>query len=157
MAIHNSSRRRGKKIVAVNCGAIPRDLVDAELFGYEKGAFTGAEKPRAGMIENANGGTLFLDEIGELTPDVQVRLLRVLQEGEVVRVGSSDPRKVDFRLIAATNRDLVAEMADGRFRSDLFHRIAVAILKIPPIRDRQGDLGLLIDHLLGQINEENTE
>lgn len=154
-AIHNSSQRRGKKIVAVNCGAIPRDLVDAELFGYVKGAFTGAEKPHAGMIESANGGTLFLDEIGELPPDVQVRLLRVLQEGEVVRVGSTEPIKVDFRLIAATNRDLVAEMAEERFRSDLFHRIAVAILKIPPIRDRQGDLGLLIDHLLDRINDEN--
>lgn len=154
-AIWKSSLRKNKPFIAVNCGAIPSSLVDAELFGHEKNAFTGAGQRRIGHVEKADGGTLFLDEIGELPADVQVRLLRVLQEGEVVRVGSTDPVKVNFRLIAATNRDLTTEMSEGRFRSDLFHRIAVAILKVPPIRERPGDLGLLIDNLLDQINEEN--
>jgi transcriptional regulator with PAS, ATPase and Fis domain len=125
------------------------------LFGHEKGAFTGADRLRKGHFESAHGGTLFLDEIGELPLSAQVKLLRVLQEGEVTRVGSSKPIKIDVRIIAATNRGLVSEIIVGRFREDLFYRLAVAILRLPPLRDRQGDLSLLIDHLLTTINEES--
>ena len=156
-AIHDHSLRKDKPFIAVNCGAIPPSLAEAELFGHEKGAFTGANAQRKGHFESADGGTIFLDEIGELPKDMQVRLLRVLQEGEVVRLGSSKPISVDVRIIAATNRNLIEEVREGRFREDLFYRIAVAYLKLPPLRDRPGDLGLLIDHLIEQINRENEE
>jgi len=152
-AIHRSSHRRERPFVAVNCGAIPGNLVDAELFGHEKGAFTGADKPRKGYFEEADGGTLFLDEIGELPQEAQVKLLRVLQEGEVRRIGgAAKTYKVDVRVIAATHRDLLAAVESGDFREDLFYRVAVGVLQIPALRDRKGDLGLLIDGLLGQIN-----
>ena len=156
-AIHQHSLRRDKPFIAVNCGAIPQSLVESELFGHEKGAFTGANAQRKGHFESANGGTIFLDEIGELPKDMQVKLLRVLQEGEVVRVGASKPINVDVRIVAATNRTLIEEVGEGRFREDLFYRIAVACLKLPPLRDRPGDLGLLIDHLIAQINQESEE
>ncbi len=155
-AIHRASPRRDKPFAAVNCGAIPGELIESELFGHLKGAFTGADRPRVGYFETANGGTLFLDELGELPLTAQVKLLRVLQEGEIVRVGSSKPSKVDVRIIAATNKNLIQEVEADRFRSDLFYRLAVAILKIPPLRERPGDLGLLIDRLLEQINEESS-
>ncbi|MEQ8820128.1 MAG: sigma-54 dependent transcriptional regulator [Sumerlaeia bacterium] len=154
-AIHQSSARKNGKFIAVNCGAIPEELVDSELFGHEKGAFTGATQPRTGHVEEAHGGTLFLDEIGELPLHAQVRLLRVLQEHEVTKVGSSRPKKVDFRLIAATHRDLSQDVLAGRFREDLFHRVAVAVLKIPALRERGRDLSLLVDHYLQQINRES--
>ena len=125
--------------------------------GSEKGAFTGANAPRKGHFESANGGTIFLDEIGELPKDMQVKLLRVLEGGEVVRLGTSKPISVDVRIVAATNRTLIEEVGEGRFREDLFYRIAVAYLKLPPLRDRPGDLGLLIDHLIEQINQESEE
>ena len=153
-AIHRSSPRRDRPFVPVNCGAIPADLVESELFGHEKGAFTDAKEPRKGYFEAANGGTLFLDEIGELPPPAQVTLLRVIQEGEVVRLGATKPLKVDVRVIAATNRTLTQEIAGGRFREDLFYRLAVAVLNIPPLRERTGDLALLIDRLLVQVNRE---
>lgn len=153
-AIHQASSRNGGPFVAVNCGAIPQELVDAELFGHEKGAFTGATLARAGYFESADGGTLFLDEIGELPLASQVRLLRVLQEREVTRVGSAKPRAIDVRIIAATNRVLPAEISAGRFREDLFHRLAVGVLLLPPLREREGDLGLLIDAMLASINAE---
>lgn len=153
-AIHRASPRRDRTFIAVNCGAIPADLVESELFGHEKGAFTGATQLRKGHFEVADGGTLFLDELGELPATAQVKLLRTIQEGEVVRVGASKPVKVDVRIVAATNRTLTDEIASGRFREDLFYRLAVAILKIPPLRERQGDLGLLIDHLFAQVNLE---
>ena len=156
-AIHDHSPRRDKPFIPVNCGAIPQALVESELFGHEKGAFTGANAQRKGHFESANGGTIFLDEIGELPKDMQVRLLRVLQEGEIVRLGASEPISVDVRIVAATNRTLIEEVGEGRFREDLFYRIAVAYLKLPPLRDRPGDLGLLIDHLIGQINRESEE
>lgn len=156
-AIHRASPRRDKPIITVNCGAIPKDLVESELFGHKQGAFTGATQPRKGHFEAANGGTLFLDELGELPGPAQVKLLRTVQEGEVVRLGTSDPIKVDVRIIAATNRTLVEEIAAGRFREDLFYRLAVAVLNVPPLRERQGDLGLLIDHLLEQANREARE
>ncbi len=153
-AIHQSSNRNGKPFVAVNCGAIPPELVDAELFGHEKGAFTGAATARAGYFESADGGTLFLDEIGELPLASQVRLLRVLQEREVTRVGASAPRAINIRVIAATNRLLPEEIRGGRFREDLFHRLAVGVLQLPPLRHREGDLTLLIDSLLAGINAD---
>lgn len=155
-AIHNHSPRKGK-FIAVNCGAIPQGLAESELFGHEKGAFTDAKAARKGHFEAADGGTLFLDEIGELPKDMQVKLLRVLQEGEVVRLGASKPISVDVRIVAATNRTLIEEVGEGRFREDLFYRIVVAYLELPALRDRQGDLGLLIDHLIEEINQESEE
>ncbi|AGW91770.1 Fis family transcriptional regulator [Ralstonia pickettii DTP0602] len=153
-AIHQASVRSGKPFIAVNCGAIPQELVDAELFGHEKGAFTGATVARAGYFESTDGGTLFLDEIGELPLASQVRLLRVLQEREVTRVGATRAKPIDIRVIAATNRVLPEEIRAGRFREDLFHRLAVGVLLLPPLRQREGDLGLLIDSMLANINAE---
>lgn len=153
-AIHKASPRRDKTFIAVNCGAIPADLVESEFFGHEKGAFTGATSTRQGHFEKANGGTLFLDEIGELPKPIQVKLLRALQEQEIVRIGSSTPIKINVRIIAATNRNLMEEISAGNFREDLFYRLAVAIIKLPPLRERHGDLSLLIDHLLDKINKE---
>jgi transcriptional regulator with PAS, ATPase and Fis domain len=155
-AIHASSKRKDAPFIAVNCGAIPLELIDSELFGHEKGAFTGAHASRVGHFEAADGGTLFLDEIGELPLSSQVRLLRVLQEREVTRLGASKPRKVDVRIVAATNRVLPEEVRAGRFREDVFHRIAVGILALPPLRNREGDLNLLLDALLAQVNREAT-
>ena len=153
-AIHQSSTRAGNPFLAVNCGAIPSELVDSTLFGHEKGAFTGAHQARAGQFEAANGGTLFLDEIGELPFASQVRLLRVLQEHEVTRVGATQARKINVRIVAATNRTLPMEVQQGRFREDLFHRLAVGVLVLPPLRDREGDIGLLVDLLMSRINDE---
>jgi transcriptional regulator with PAS, ATPase and Fis domain len=153
-AIHQASSRNGKPFVAVNCGAIPQELVDAELFGHEKGAFTGATAARAGYFESADCGSLFLDEIGELPLASQVRLLRVLQEREVTRVGATKTRPIDIRVIAATNRVLPDEIREGRFREDLFHRLAVGVLLLPPLRQREGDLTVLIDTMLANINAE---
>jgi DNA-binding NtrC family response regulator len=155
-AIHKASVRREKPFVPVNCGAIPPDLVEAELFGHEKGAFTGATDARPGYFENADNGTLFLDEIGELPLAAQVKLLRALQEGEVRRLGGKHAKKVDVRIIAATNRDLLEEISSGRFRADLFYRLAVAVIKLPPLKEREGDISLLVDKLLGQINKESS-
>ncbi len=153
-AIHQASSRNGKPFIAVNCGAIPQELVDAELFGHEKGAFTGATAARAGYFESAEGGSLFLDEIGELPLASQVRLLRVLQEREVTRVGATRVKPINIRVIAATNRVLTDEIRTGRFREDLFHRLAVGVLLLPPLRQREGDLNLLIDSMLDSINAE---
>jgi transcriptional regulator with GAF, ATPase, and Fis domain len=155
-AIHATSPRRDNPLRTVNCGAIPTELVESELFGHEKGAFTGATQARPGYFEDADGGTLFLDEIGELPLTAQVKLLRILQDEEVTRVGSTKPRRVDVRIIAATNRDLMIEVAQSRFREDLFFRLAVLVLKVPPLRQREGDLGPLIDGLLDRINQSNT-
>ncbi|MCZ6688553.1 MAG: sigma 54-interacting transcriptional regulator [Planctomycetota bacterium] len=156
-AIHRASPRRDKPFKAVNCGAIPSELAESELFGHEKGAFTGAHKTKVGYFEAADGGTLFLDEIAELSLPAQVKLLRVLQDGEVLRVGSTNLLKVDVRIIAATNRTLSEEIAAGRFREDLFYRLAVAALRLPPLRERSGDMGLLLDRLLEQVNLEHAQ
>ncbi len=154
-AIHQNSPRKEGPFIAVNCGAIHSNLAESELFGHKKNAFSGAHQDREGHFEQANKGTIFLDEIGELSKDIQVKLLRVLQEGEVVRLGESKPRKVDVRIVAATNRNLIEEVSEGRFREDLFYRLVVAYLKLPPLREREGDMGLLIDHSLELINQEN--
>jgi len=156
-AIHDASPRREKPFIPVNCGAIPSELLESELFGHEKGAFTGADRQKKGYFEAADGGTLFLDEIGELPAPAQVKLLRALQEKEITRIGSTEPIKFDVRIIAATNRDLLKGIAEGRFREDLFYRIAVAILKLPPLRDRSGDVGLIMDFLMAKINSEGEE
>ncbi len=156
-AIHAASPRRERPFIAVNCGAIPAELVESELFGHDKGAFTGAARERKGVFEAADGGTLFLDEVGELPLAAQVKLLRVLQEQTLTRVGATRPIRVNARIIAATNRQLVTEIREGRFREDLFYRLAVAVLKLPPLREREGDLNLLIDRLLEQVNRESEE
>ncbi len=146
--LHDHSRRRGGPFVAVNCGALVDNLVEAELFGYERGAFTGALKTQVGWFEAANGGTLLLDEIGDLPPPLQVKLLRVLQEREVVRLGARSPIAVDVRVVAATNVDLEAAVAAGQFRQDLFFRLNVATVTLPPLRHRPGDIPFLADHFL---------
>lgn len=154
-AIHDTGPRKDKPFVAINCGAIPSELVESELFGHEKGAFTGAVTARVGHFEAAHTGTVFLDEIGELPKEMQVKLLRTLQEGEVRRIGASQPRKVDVRIIAATNRNLIDEVSAGSFREDLFFRLAVAVINLPPLREREGDISLLTDHFLERINRES--
>ncbi|MBK8762408.1 MAG: sigma 54-interacting transcriptional regulator [Sulfuritalea sp.] len=155
-AIHRASPRERKSFITVNCGAIPPELVESEFFGHKKGSFTGAATDRKGHFELAHGGTIFLDEIGELPKPVQVKLLRTLQEGEVTPVGSSEAKKVDVRVVAATNRTLMNEVASGNFREDLFYRLAVAIIKLPPLRERAGDISLLIDALLRQVNDASA-
>jgi DNA-binding NtrC family response regulator len=155
-AIHKASLRREKPFVPVNCGAIPPELVESELFGHEKGAFTGATDSRPGYFENADNGTLFLDEIGELPVAAQVKLLRALQEGEIRRLGAKHAKKVDVRIIAATNRELLEEISCGRFRPDLFYRLAVAVIKLPVLKQREGDITLLVDKFLSQINSESS-
>lgn len=153
-AIHAASPRSDQVFVAVNCGAISPDLASSELFGHKRGAFTGAVAERKGHFQEASGGTLFLDEVGDLPADTQVRLLRALQTGEVTPLGASKPVKVNVRIIAATHRDLAADVAAGRFREDLFHRLAVGILRLPPLRERDRDMAVLIDHFLAQINAD---
>ncbi len=150
--IHEFSPRKHNSFIAINTGAIPEGTINSELFGHEKGAFTGAVSARNGLIEAADGGTLFLDEIGELPLEAQARLLRVLQEGEIRRVGSTQSRKVDVRLIAATHRNLKALTKTGQFREDLFYRLNVIQLKLPPLRDRGNDILGLTDTLLTKIS-----
>ncbi|MBW1808845.1 MAG: sigma-54-dependent Fis family transcriptional regulator [Deltaproteobacteria bacterium] len=151
-ALHNRSPRRDKPFVAVNCGAIPENLLESELFGYIRGAFTDAIRNKQGLFEEADSGTLFLDEIGELPLGLQVKLLRVLQESEIRRVGENKPRKVDVRILAASIRDLLAEVKIGGFREDLFYRLNVLSIKIPPLRDRPEDIPMLVEHFLTRCN-----
>ena len=147
-AIHQASQRKAGPFVIVNCGAIPSSLIESEFFGHEAGSFTGATGLRRGKFEEADGGTLFLDEIGELTPEAQVKLLRVIEEGVFCRIGGNEPVEVDVRVIAATNCDLSAMLADGKFREDLFWRLHVLSLTVCPLRDRKEDIPLLVDHFL---------
>jgi DNA-binding NtrC family response regulator len=153
-ALHQSSPRAGGPFVAVNCGAIPGEILESELFGHERGAFTGAHQRRIGLIESADNGTLFLDEISELSPDLQVKLLRVLEERRITRVGGNVQIPVDFRLVAATNRTLEQWVADGRFRQDLYYRLKVVTLNIPTLRERAEDIPLFVQHFLEMFNSE---
>jgi two-component system response regulator AtoC len=152
-AIHAKSPRASKPFVAINCGALPESILESELFGHERGSFTGASAQKRGMFEEARGGTLFLDEIGEISPKMQVQLLRVLQESEIRRVGAAETIKVDVRVVAATNRDLKAEVVAGRFREDLLFRLQVVTVNVPPLRDRRGDIPLLIKHFIGRHSD----
>jgi DNA-binding NtrC family response regulator len=151
-ALHDNSRRRESAFIQVNCGAIPENLFESELFGHEKGSFTGAASSKPGRFELADGGSLFLDEIGELPLSMQVKLLRVLQDGTFDRVGGVRSRTVDVRLIAATNRDLKTEVKEGRFREDLFYRLSVIPIALPPLRDRLDDIPLLTQHFIDRFN-----
>lgn len=154
-ALHVNSPRSDERFLALNCGAIPTDILESELFGHERGSFTGAVGRKIGKFELAHKGTLFLDEISELYPELQVKLLRVLEERQVMRVGGSDVIDVDFRLVAATNRNLEKEIEQGRFREDLFYRLKVVTLGIPPLRERAGDIPLLLEHYLKIAGEEH--
>lgn len=149
-AIHDRSNRKNRPFVAINCGALRETLLESELFGHEKGSFTGAYTRKIGLAEAANGGTLFLDEIGELTPGIQAKLLRFIQEGEIFRVGGKDPIKVDIRLISATNRELDAEVTRGNFREDLYYRINTISLHSPPLRRRKDDIQMLVEYFLAR-------
>ncbi|HXQ47733.1 MAG TPA: sigma-54 dependent transcriptional regulator, partial [Caulobacteraceae bacterium] len=153
-AVHGSSERAGKPFVAVNCGAIPENLVESILFGHEKGSFTGATDKHLGKFQEANGGVLFLDEIGELPLDMQVKLLRALQEGEIDPIGSKRPTRVDVRIISATNRDLAQQVAEGRFREDLYYRLNVYPIDLPPLRERREDIPGLIELFIRRFNVE---
>jgi transcriptional regulator with PAS, ATPase and Fis domain len=145
-ALHYNGPRKERPCIAVNCGALPEALVESELFGHKKGAFSGAISDKLGLIEAANGGTLFLDEIGEMPLSTQVKLLRALQEGEIRRVGETQDRQVDVRLISATNKDLAQEVRQKRFREDLYYRINVFLIAVPPLRERPEDIPLLVSH-----------
>ncbi|MBN2418741.1 MAG: sigma-54-dependent Fis family transcriptional regulator, partial [Deltaproteobacteria bacterium] len=153
-AIHTEGSRSNKPFVPVNCAALPEGILESELFGHEKGAFTGAIREKKGRFELADGGTLFLDEIGELPKTVQAKLLRVLQEGSFERVGAERSKKVDVRIISATNCDLKAEVKKGNFRQDLYFRLAVVPVMLPPLKKRRDDIPLLVDHFLNIFNEE---
>jgi len=154
-ALHRMSRRRARRFVTVNCAAIPETLLESELFGYEKGAFTGAMQRKSGRFDLARGGTLFLDEISEMQPSAQLRLLRVLQDGEYERVGGTDTLKADVRIIAATNRDIEKEVEAGRLRQDLFYRLNVIRMNVPALRDRDDDIALLAQHFLVLYSRKN--
>ncbi len=156
-AVHENSARAKEPFIPINCGAIPDSLLESELFGYEKGAFTGAIARKEGRFERASGGTLFLDEVGELTPSVQVKLLRVLQEGEIERLGGSGPIPVDVRIVAGTNRDLKKRVEEGLFREDLFYRLNVVPITLPPLRERRDDIPLLADHFLRRYAIKNQK
>ncbi|MFW6323725.1 MAG: sigma-54-dependent transcriptional regulator [Desulfovibrionales bacterium] len=156
-ALHTSSSRSKAPLVTVNCAALTETLLESELFGHEKGSFTGADKQRDGRFMQANKGTIFLDEIGEIAPVIQAKLLRVIQEREIQRVGSDRPIRVDVRIVAATNRDLKQEVEENRFREDLFYRLNVVTLSVPPLRDRKEDIPLLAQHFLGRYAEKNRK
>ena len=154
-AVHNRSPRSGGPFVAVNCAAVPQELIESELFGHEKGAFTGAAARHVGKFEQADGGTMFLDEIGDMPAMMQAKLLRVLEEGEIERVGGGQPVKVDVRVVVATHRNLEEQVAAGGFREDLYHRVVVFPIALPPLRERRGDVAVLVEHFARAISEQN--
>ncbi len=153
--LHQKSDRSSGPMIEVNCAAIPSELIESELFGHVKGAFTSANKDRAGKFEAANGGTIFLDEVGDMSLSAQAKVLRALQENKVQRVGSDKDIKVDVRVITATNKDLKKEIEEGRFREDLYHRLAVILIKVPALKDRQGDIPLLVEYFAEKISKEH--
>lgn len=153
-ALHEKSERADNALIEVNCAAIPSELIESELFGHEKGAFTSAIKQKKGNFETANGGTLFLDEIGDMSLSAQAKVLRALQENKITRVGGEKEIQVDVRVIAATNKDLRKEIEEGNFREDLYHRLGVILIKVPALNDRKDDIPLLVEHFLGVICEE---
>jgi transcriptional regulator with PAS, ATPase and Fis domain len=155
-AVHAYSNRGDRPFIPVNCGAIPAELLESEMFGHERGAFTGAIGQRSGMFQLANGGTIFLDEVGEMSPTLQVKLLRVLQDREVRPVGGDRPLKVDVRVLAASNKDLSSEVEAGRFREDLFYRLQVIPIVMPPLRERRSDIPLLVHHFLEKHNRKRA-
>jgi DNA-binding NtrC family response regulator len=152
-AIHELSARKDEPFVAINCGAVSATMIESELFGHEKGSFTGAAKQHRGHFERASGGTLFLDEITEMPTDLQVKLLRVLETGDLLRIGGTEPIEVDCRVLAATNRDAAQAVQDGTLRDDLYYRLNVFMIRLPPLRERTGDVALLAEHLLDALNE----
>ncbi len=152
--LHEKSERAKSPLVEVNCAAIPSELIESELFGHEKGSFTSAHKQRIGKFEQANGGTLFLDEIGDMSQSAQAKVLRALQDKKISRVGGDKSINVDVRVLAATNKDLKKEIEEGNFREDLYHRLSVMIIQVPPLRDRKEDISLLVDHFLDQVANE---
>jgi transcriptional regulator with PAS, ATPase and Fis domain len=156
-AIHECSPRRGKPLVQINCGATPEGLLESEFFGYRRGAFTGAVSDKAGKFEMAHGGTIFLDEIGDMSADLQVKVLRVLEEGEFERVGGHETIKVDARIIAATHRDLEEEVQKGNFREDLFYRLYVIPILLPSLRERKSDIPFLVHHFLNEFAQKNQK
>ena len=153
--LHERSPRNSEPLIEVNCAAIPSELIESELFGHEKGAFTSAHKQRIGKFELANKGTIFLDEIGDMSLSAQAKVLRALQESRITRVGGDKEIKVDVRVVSATNKDLRKEIAEGRFREDLYHRLAVIVIKVPPLNDRREDIPLLVDHFIKNICTEH--
>lgn len=153
--LHDRSPRSGEPLIEVNCAAIPSELIESELFGHEKGAFTSAHKQRIGKFELANKGTIFLDEIGDMSLSAQAKVLRALQESRITRVGGDKEIKVNVRVVSATNKDLRKEIAEGRFREDLYHRLAVIVIKVPPLNDRREDIPLLVDHFIKNICTEH--
>jgi len=154
-ALHYNGPRRDKSFVAQFCGNLSENLLESELFGHKKGSFTGAISDKKGLFEIADGGTFFLDEIADISPAIQAKLLRVIQEGEIRRVGDTDALNVNVRIISATNKDLKAEVESGRFREDLFYRLNVITIDLPPLRDRTGDIPLLVRHFLSRFAEKN--
>jgi transcriptional regulator with PAS, ATPase and Fis domain len=153
-AIHQGSKRAEKPLIIVNCASIPKDLIESELFGHVKGAFTGATETRKGKFEQANGGTIFLDEIGDMPLEAQAKILRTLEQGEIQKVGSSRDILVDVRIIAATNKELSEEAQSGNFRQDLFYRLNVIAIKLPPLRDRPDDIPILAHHFLREFSDK---
>jgi len=153
-SLHEQSSRANGPLIEVNCAAIPSELIESELFGHEKGSFTSAIKQRIGKFEQANGGTLFLDEIGDMSHDAQAKVLRALQEGKITRVGGDKEIKVDVRVIAATNKDLMQEVEEKKFRLDLYHRLSVILIHVPSLNDRRGDIAMLAEHFVNEISEE---
>ncbi|MDX1530511.1 MAG: sigma-54 dependent transcriptional regulator, partial [Rhodothermales bacterium] len=153
--VHHQSNRSDGPLVEVNCAAIPSELIESELFGHEKGSFTGATKQRIGKFEQADGGTLFLDEIGDMSLSAQAKVLRALQESTITRVGGDRSIEVDVRVVAATNKDLLEEIEKGHFREDLYHRLSVILIHVPPLRERKGDIPLIADFILQRVSRRN--
>jgi len=153
-AIHYNSNRRDKRFISVNCAALPESLLESELFGYKRGAFTGADRDKAGLFEEADGGTFFLDEIADMPLSIQAKVLRILENQELTRLGDTEPHKIDVRIVSATNMDLDVQMEKGLFRQDLYYRMAVMTFRIPPLRDRREDIPPLIAHFLKESDKE---